>query len=466
MISGLAHVNILVPPGTLAQADHFYGETLGLKPREVPKLQKNSLRWFDIGDSGQQVHVALGMNETKSSRHPCFKIESPDALLQLRQRIWEHFTNGGPAAPQEADRPGDKDSAVRLFTNICTLPFYTFLFIFSSQRPCRQWTYKQAISVHIIRLVISALSLRGKSPPAKLEPGAEGDRFVVIPPAVSSTYKEITRIDREIQPAQTGATWYPSRPQKATELEQVVLHFHGGAYVIGDGREQDAGFLARTLLKAGKGRISHVLCSQYRLSAGDRQGRFPAALQDALTCYAHLVRTQGVAPERIVVSGDSAGANLSLALLRYLESYGESLGLKPPGNVWLWSPWLDAVASSKKPSDSAPHFQTDYVTEAFGHWGASCLMPDHSTGVTIHNPYIQAYGNPFATTAKVFVHTGGLEFMANPILTFVEQMRSVKGNVVEDHLSEYGPHDIILLGEKLGFEREALEAAKAAVQSL
>ncbi|RMY08971.1 hypothetical protein D0867_08865 [Hortaea werneckii] len=110
MISGLAHVNILVPPGTLEQADQFYGETLGLKPREVPKLQKNSLRWFDIGDSGQQVHVALGMNETKSSRHPCFKIESPDALLQLRQRIWEHFTSGGPAAPQEADRPGDKDS--------------------------------------------------------------------------------------------------------------------------------------------------------------------------------------------------------------------------------------------------------------------------------------------------------------------------------------------------------------------
>merc|ERR1711939_1165527 len=90
-------------------------------------------------------------------------------------------------------------SAVRLITNICTLPFYTFLFIFSSQRPCRQWTYKQAISVHIIRLVLSALSLRGKSPPAKLEPGAEGDRFVLIPPAVPSTYKEITRIVEQMR---------------------------------------------------------------------------------------------------------------------------------------------------------------------------------------------------------------------------------------------------------------------------
>lgn len=110
MISGLAHVNLLVPPGSLEQADAFYGETLGLKPRQVPKMQKDSLRWFDIGDSGQQVHVAFGPNETRSSRHPCFKIESPEALLQLRQRIWEHHENGGPAAPQEADKPGGKDS--------------------------------------------------------------------------------------------------------------------------------------------------------------------------------------------------------------------------------------------------------------------------------------------------------------------------------------------------------------------
>lgn len=355
---------------------------------------------------------------------------------------------------------------LRLFTNIFTLPYYTLLFIFSSQRPCRQWTYKQAISVHVVRIVLSALSAKGKSPPMQLEPGAEGDRFVLLPPAVSSTYTGITRIDKEIQPAQTGATWYPTHPRKSTELDRVILHFHGGAYVIGDGREQDAGFLARTLLNACKGKVSHVLCSQYRLSAGDRQGRFPAALQDALTCYAHLVRTQGVQPERIVVSGDSAGGNLSLALVRYLEEHGQSIGLAPPSNVWLWSPWVDAAASSQKPKDSAPHFKTDYVTEAFGHWGASCLMPDPSTGITIRDPHIQAYGNPFRTTAKVFVCTGALEFLAKTILEFVQQMRQMNGNVVDDHIIELGPHDTILLGPKIGFEKEAVVSAEAAARTI
>ena len=44
-ISGLAHVNLLIPSGTLEQANAFYGDTLGLKARQVPELQKGSLAW-------------------------------------------------------------------------------------------------------------------------------------------------------------------------------------------------------------------------------------------------------------------------------------------------------------------------------------------------------------------------------------------------------------------------------------
>ncbi|KAK5126476.1 hypothetical protein LTR85_010712 [Meristemomyces frigidus] len=113
MISGIAHVNMLVPPGTLEHAETFYGQTLGLKSRPVPKMQKDSLRWFDIGDSGQQIHIAFGPNVEKSSRHPCFKLESQDALLQLRQKIWEHHEQGGEAAPKEADKPGQTDSGAQ-----------------------------------------------------------------------------------------------------------------------------------------------------------------------------------------------------------------------------------------------------------------------------------------------------------------------------------------------------------------
>ena len=110
MISGLAHVNMLVPRGTLDQANSFYGDTLGLKSRSVPQHMVGNLAWFDIGDSGQQIHIAFGTNEPKSSRHPCFKLESPDALLKLRQRVWDHHVKGGESAPKEADEPGAENS--------------------------------------------------------------------------------------------------------------------------------------------------------------------------------------------------------------------------------------------------------------------------------------------------------------------------------------------------------------------
>jgi len=45
MITEIAHVNITVPPGTLDQADEFYGKTLGFQNVPVPHLQKGTLAW-------------------------------------------------------------------------------------------------------------------------------------------------------------------------------------------------------------------------------------------------------------------------------------------------------------------------------------------------------------------------------------------------------------------------------------
>ena len=45
MITGIAHVNLTVPPGTLDLAEEFYAGTLGFHSVPVPQLQKNSLAW-------------------------------------------------------------------------------------------------------------------------------------------------------------------------------------------------------------------------------------------------------------------------------------------------------------------------------------------------------------------------------------------------------------------------------------
>ncbi|KAE8349105.1 Glyoxalase/Bleomycin resistance protein/Dihydroxybiphenyl dioxygenase [Aspergillus coremiiformis] len=106
MISGLAHINLVVPEGFLAEANEFYGGTLGLTAVPVPQVQAQRTAWFDIAGGPQQVHIGFGTNEPNSSRHPCFRIDSLEDLQKLQHRIWEHHVRGGRAAPIQADQPG------------------------------------------------------------------------------------------------------------------------------------------------------------------------------------------------------------------------------------------------------------------------------------------------------------------------------------------------------------------------
>jgi hypothetical protein len=46
MISGIAHINLPIPQGTLEQAEEFYGTTLGLTSSPVPELQKGTILWY------------------------------------------------------------------------------------------------------------------------------------------------------------------------------------------------------------------------------------------------------------------------------------------------------------------------------------------------------------------------------------------------------------------------------------
>jgi catechol 2,3-dioxygenase-like lactoylglutathione lyase family enzyme len=116
MITGIHHINLVVPASSFPAATAFYGTTLGLTAVPVPQLQRDSLLWFDVGASGQQVHIAQGKAEdfaAPSSRHVCFKVESAALLVRLKEQVWRHFEAGGEGAPREADRPGEGSSGAQ-----------------------------------------------------------------------------------------------------------------------------------------------------------------------------------------------------------------------------------------------------------------------------------------------------------------------------------------------------------------
>jgi len=137
------------------------------------------------------------------------------------------------------------------------------------------------------------------------------------------------------------------------DASRVLIYFHGGGYCSGSVLSH-----RRLVTEAGRAGGLRTLAAAYRRAP---EHPFPAARDDALTVWRRL-RRDGYAANRIAVGGDSAGANLALALVEELKRAGENL----PGCLWLLSPWVDltmsgATLTSKSGVD--PLIQKGYLEE-------------------------------------------------------------------------------------------------------
>lgn len=109
----------------------------------------------------------------------------------------------------------------------------------------------------------------------------------------------------------------------------VVMHFHGGGYVIGSLvtiRAMASYFAAAAGVR--------VVTLDYRLAP---EHPYPAAVDDAVAAYVELVGEHGISPDDLALSGDSAGGGLVLATLHALRDQGHPL---PAAGVCI-SPWAD-----------------------------------------------------------------------------------------------------------------------------
>ena len=129
-------------------------------------------------------------------------------------------------------------------------------------------------------------------------------------------------------PVRVGRAWARWAHKAAAPDRPVVLYLHGGSYTMGSSRSH------RHLAEAiGRAAEASVLVLDYRRPPEEP---FPAALDDAVDAYRFLQAT-GVAPRRIGLAGDSAGAGLAIALLQRLREQGEPM----PAAVACISPWTD-----------------------------------------------------------------------------------------------------------------------------
>ena len=175
-----------------------------------------------------------------------------------------------------------------------------------------------------------------------------------------------------------------------TTSDVTILYIHGGALVLCDPSSHRS-----TTTKLAKLTGGRCFSLRYRLSP---QVAFPAALLDVLVAYLSLlypppdVLHDPVHASNIIISSDSAGGNLSLALTQlllqinrtapsssYLRFHNTtiSLPIPLPAGVALSSPWCDLTRSLPSIISNA---QYDYLpppltSTAIAHFPADEVWP-------------------------------------------------------------------------------------------
>ena len=180
---------------------------------------------------------------------------------------------------------------------------------------------------------------------------------------------------------------------KGSRRNGVVLYLHGGAFIA-----ETPMFHGALLGRICRESRCRGLMPSYRLSP---EHRYPAALDDCLASYRWLL-AEGHEPGRIVVAGDSAGGNLTLALLLRLRDEGLPL---PAGAVAL-SPVTDLTFSGESVQ------RNDGVDDMFSADSMDGLVPVYLADPELRNdPHVSPVFGDFAGLPPLLLIVGSTELL-------------------------------------------------------
>src|SRR6195952_715874 len=112
----------------------------------------------------------------------------------------------------------------------------------------------------------------------------------------------------------------------------VVLHFHGGGYLIGSAK---GSLEYASRLAAAVNGVCYT--AEYRLAP---EHPYPAAIDDAVCAYRGLL-ARGIPASSILISGESAGGGLAVSLVLALRTAGDPL----PAAILAVAPFSDLTVS-------------------------------------------------------------------------------------------------------------------------
>ena len=188
-----------------------------------------------------------------------------------------------------------------------------------------------------MRYVLERMAKAGRPPFQTLTPAEAREAYEAGAEVLEETKAVLARVEDFHIPARDGFALPARLYAPSADKLPVLLYFHGGGFTIGDLETHD-GHCRRLASLAGV----RVLAVDYRLAP---EHPFPAGHDDALAAtkwaFDHA-DDLGMDPKRIAVGGDSAGGNLTLALLHRIKAAGQPM----PACAVMLSPFVDFTLSS------------------------------------------------------------------------------------------------------------------------
>jgi epsilon-lactone hydrolase len=176
------------------------------------------------------------------------------------------------------------------------------------------------------------------------------------------------------------------------DSSKVLLHFHGGVYVLGSARA-GAGLAADLGRSAGV----RVISVDYRLAP---ENPYPAAIDDAVAVYRALLERTPAA--QIAVSGESAGGGLAAALLLRLRESGLPL----PSSAVMLSPWADLTLTGQSMSTKASVDPSPLTPE-----GLRLRVPDYLGGADPASPLASPVFADLSGLPPMLIQVGSHEIL-------------------------------------------------------
>ncbi|KAF5380239.1 hypothetical protein D9757_008202 [Collybiopsis confluens] len=268
----------------------------------------------------------------------------------------------------------------RIITTLFLVPIWLLANLPRSRRPRKSWSLRQLIFVNFTRRIYRVTEVAGvtwgtRNPEQAPRPNELKETEFEWAPPLKDVFRSGIVVDRfgRVPFKKVGCFVWREKAKAANDepIPVVSIFCHGGGYSQLSAHEKSrTSHIPRRLMKDKL--FSEIYTVEYRLL---QHAPLPAVIMDAAAVYAHVVskyygsdyvKSQGSPPKKpckIILSGDSSGGNLALALARWVRDEGQ---LPMPDGLLLFSPSCDishAFPSTQSSYIPRPNEDTDYLTD-------------------------------------------------------------------------------------------------------